>query len=179
LRTLKGAATKEQDDMKKNNSLLIASLVLITTLAACAPVHQVVRVKSIKDEATGERKSFYGVTYNHSLIPEYTKSATGLYANSYDEAYSLMNQKSADLDSWIGNKYYLMNSAWYRLGSSISGLGLLATSVFVIPVEWVGERFFPDPDLGGRRSFRQITKDFFEPTYDEPRLKITSSVSPS
>ena len=146
------------------------ALFFIVLFAACAPVHQVVRVKTLKDEA-GEKKNFYGVTYNHMLIPEYTKSAADMYVGSKDEALSLMNQRSTELDAWIGNKYKLTNSTFYQLTAPIPKLGLAVTAPFAIPVEWMGERFFPDPTLGGRRSFKQLTQDYFEPTYDEPVLK--------
>ncbi len=154
----------------KFKSIAILTMLFMT---ACAPVHQVVKAKVVKNEA-GERKFFYGVTYNHTLIPEYTKSAKGQYAESYEEAASLYQQRAAELDSWIGNKYRLTNSTWYHLTSPIPKIALIAVYPFVVPVEWLGERLFPDPSLGGRRTIRQITSDYFEPTFDQPALQIVS-----
>ncbi len=156
--------------MKKVNVVVSILLIFLITLSACAPMHRVVRAKSIK-ESDGEVRYLYGVTYNNVLIPEYTKSATGLYATSYDGAWDLFDKRAAEVDSWIGDKYELTNSTWFRFSNSVSRLGLLLVSPFVVPVEWLGEKLAPDPDLGPPRSFGEIAHDFFDSQYDQPVLK--------
>jgi len=156
--------------MTKNTIRTAGIMIVCLCAMACAPVHQLVKARILRDEQ-GSKKVFYGISYNHTLIPEYTKSASGTYAATREEALGLYNARGAELDTWIGNKYRLTNSTWYRWTSPISRLGLAAASPLVIPFEWAGERFFPDRSLGDRRTFRQITQDYFEPTFDEPVLK--------
>lgn len=156
--------------MKKGNSIVLILLILSFVVSSCAPMHRIVKVKGVKDEE-GKVNYLYGVTYNNTLIPEYTQTTMGTYADSYEEASELLDKRREDIDPWIDDKYELTNSTWFQLTNGISRLGLLAISPIVVPIEWLGEKLFPDPDLGPARSWKQIAEDFFEEQYDEPVLK--------
>jgi hypothetical protein len=143
---------------------------LLFVIAACAPVHRVVKVPGGKTQ-TGANLTYYGVTYNNTLIPEYTKSGKGIYAGSSEEAWSLFKSNSPETDKWIADKYWLSNAPWYYFSTSVVRAGQLIGAPFAIPGAWIGEKFFPDKTLGPRRSVKEITREYFMLPYDEPTEK--------
>jgi hypothetical protein len=159
--------------MKKSYSVLMIMIVCSFMILSCAPMHRVVRVKAIK-EPDGIVRYTYGVTYNNTLIPEYTQTSAGTYANSYDDAWGSLETRREKIDPWISQKYELTNSTWFQLSNSISRLSLLALSPLVVPIEWLGEHIFPEKELGPPRSWKQVAEDFFAAQYDQPRLKATA-----
>jgi hypothetical protein len=125
----------------------------------------------VKDEA-GNRSFFYGATYNNTLIPEYTQTQAGMYAPSREEAERLLAARKADIDSWAADKYHLMNPLWFRVSDCVSRAGFLVSAPFGIPAVVVGERFFPDKELGKRRTMREIVHEYFEYPYDQPTVNV-------
>ena len=145
--------------MRRNIS---SFLLLILLLAGCGPHYHAIKLtKGV--HADGEIVSYYAVTRNGVVIPEYVIDEKGEYPITKEEAWSRFEDRKQKLNEAVKNKYVIPANIPYEIQRNIIGAGLLAVSPIFIPIDLLSN-LFREKKSGVELS----KKNYFEAAFEEP-----------
>ena len=132
---------------------------LILILSGCTS-YRMVKVVTLKEDVqAGRAETYYGVTKNNILIPEYVLDETNRYPTSSDEAWRRFEARRARLEPFVKSKYKVPNSFAFQSERFLIGVGLVAVAPVAIPVHYLGGL---ERNASGRRDWGYTVKTYFD-----------------
>lgn len=115
--------------------------------------------------------NYYALTRNGVVIPEYVIDEQGNYPASKEEAEKRFAERKNSLDETVKKKYVLPPNTPYEIQRNAVGVGLLAVSPIVVPLDLLTNSYREKKSGVKLSQSKYFESAFEEPVPHDPKLK--------